>query len=188
MLSRSILSALSFYFYLGVASAASHPTVYLIRHAEKPENPHEHHGLAPDGTIRAQCLRHVFGTGSGYDIGYLMAPHVASNGEHGRAYLTVLPLAGDLGLTVDTHCKRNNVTCVAETVRSYDGPGNILISWRHGKMDEIELELGALKPIGYPDDRYDIIWTDPWPYGNVTDIRSEECPGLDVQPGLVDQA
>jgi hypothetical protein len=75
------------------------------------------------------------------------------DGEHGRAFQTVLPLADDLGLTVDTHCKRNNVKCVAETVRSYDGPGNILISWRHGMMDKIEEELGALERIEYPEDR-----------------------------------
>ncbi|KAJ5130785.1 60S ribosome biogenesis protein Rrp14 [Penicillium bovifimosum] len=184
MLSQSILSALSF--CLGVASAELHPTVYLIRHAEKPADPRDH-GLTPDGIKRAQCLRHVFGAGSGYDIGYIMAPHVTPDGEHRRAFQTVLPLADDLGLTIDTHCKRNDVICVAGTVRSYDGPGNILISWRHGKMDKIEEELGALEPIEYPEDRYDLIWTDPWPYGNVTNVKSEECPGLDVRPGLVDQ-
>ncbi|KAF4762054.1 hypothetical protein HAV15_006635 [Penicillium sp. str.  len=36
--------------------------------------------------------------------------------------------------------------------------------------------------------RFDLIWTDPWPYGNITSIKSEECPGLDVRTGLVDQS
>lgn len=36
--------------------------------------------------------------------------------------------------------------------------------------------------------RFDLIWTDPWPYGNITSINSEECPGLDVRTGLVDQS
>jgi hypothetical protein len=73
MLPQSILSAICFFF--GVASAKPHPTVYLIRHAEKPANPQDH-GLTPDGTKRAQCLRQVFGAGSGYDIGHIMAPRV----------------------------------------------------------------------------------------------------------------
>lgn len=36
---------------------------------------------------------------------------------------------------------------------------------------------------------FDLIWTLPWPYDKVTDIRSEDCPGLDVDdsPGLVAQ-
>ncbi|CAG8019555.1 unnamed protein product [Penicillium salamii] len=36
--------------------------------------------------------------------------------------------------------------------------------------------------------RFDLIWTDPWPYGKVVDIASEECPVLDIEPGLVDQS
>jgi hypothetical protein len=75
------------------------------------------------------------------------------DGAHGRAFLTVLPLANDLGLTVDTHCKRKKVECVAETVRSSDGPGNILIAWRHTNIGGIEEALGAYEPIEYPDDR-----------------------------------
>lgn len=47
----------------------------MIRHGEKPQNPDEH-GLSSDGVKRAQCLRHVFGQGSEYDIGHIMAPHV----------------------------------------------------------------------------------------------------------------
>ncbi|CAG8044876.1 unnamed protein product [Penicillium nalgiovense] len=184
MLLQSVLSTLCF--CLAIASAKSYPTVYMIRHGEKPRDPKDH-GLASDGIKRAQCLRHVFGQESGYNIGYIMAPHVKKNGAHGRAFETVLPLAKDLGLTVDTHCKRKKVKCVAKTIRSYDGPGNILIAWRHSNMGGIETELGALEPIEYPDGRFDLIWTDPWPYGNVTSIKSEECPGLDVATGLVDQ-
>jgi hypothetical protein len=28
-------------------------------------------------------------------------------------------------------------------------------------------------------DRFDIIWTDPHPYDNITNTSSENCPGLD---------
>ncbi|KAB8241643.1 hypothetical protein BDV35DRAFT_384741 [Aspergillus flavus] len=90
----------------------------------------------------------------------------------------------DLGLTVDTSCKRNKVHCVAEAVNDYDGPGNILISWRHGKMRELVQALGYDDPPEYPEDRFDLIWTIPFPYDNITDIRSEDCPVLDVPEEL----
>lgn len=73
MLLQSALSALCL--CLGIASAKSHPTVYMIRHGEKPQNPNDH-GLTPDGVKRAQCLRRVFGQGSEYGIGHIMAPRV----------------------------------------------------------------------------------------------------------------
>ena len=75
------------------------------------------------------------------------------DGEHGRSLFTVQPLARDLGLTVDTHCKRGKVKCVVDAIHSYEGPGNILISWRHGPMGKIVEELGDGVPIEYPDER-----------------------------------
>ncbi|PIG80264.1 phosphoglycerate mutase family protein [Aspergillus arachidicola] len=137
------------------------PTIYLIRHGEKSGDPLDS-GLNADGWKRAECVREVF------------------EGEHRRSYETVHPLATDLGLTVDTSCKRNKVHCVAEAVNDYDGPGNILISWRHGKMRELVQALGYDDPPEYPEDRFDLIWTIPFPYDNITDIRSEDCPVLDV--------
>lgn len=58
-----------------IAVARDPPTVYLIRHGEKPAEP-DNHGLTSDGVKRAQCLRQFFGAESGYNIGYIMAPTV----------------------------------------------------------------------------------------------------------------
>lgn len=63
------------------------------------------------------------------------------------------PLAEDLGLDVDTHCSRKKPQCVADAIRSYDGPGNILIAWRHKNMAEIQEALGSSDPLEYPDER-----------------------------------
>ncbi|KAE8375064.1 hypothetical protein BDV26DRAFT_268547 [Aspergillus bertholletiae] len=167
----------------GSTHASSPPTVYLIRHGEKSGDPLDS-GLNADGWERADCIRDVFGKDSSYNIGYIMAPHVNKKGEHRRSYETVLPLATDLGLTVDTSCKRNQVNCVAEAVNAYDGPDNILISWRHGKMRQMVQALGYDEPPEYPHDRFDLIWTIPFPYDNITDIRSEDCPLLDVPAEL----
>ncbi|KAJ5085411.1 hypothetical protein N7532_010182 [Penicillium argentinense] len=184
MLLRSAL--LFFSIWTTVAFAKEYPTAYLIRHGEKPANPDDH-DLTLDGVRRAQCLRTVFGAKSKYNISHIMAPTVKWNGEHGRALKTVLPLATDLGLEVDTHCSRKKAECVADAIRSFEGPGNLLIAWRHKNIPDIQEFLGSTDPLVYPDDRFDMIWTIPYPYDKITDIRSEECPGLDTRPGLVAQ-
>ena len=56
---------------LSTLVAAHKPTVYLIRHGEKPSD--GSNGLNADGKKRAQCLRNVFGASSEYNIGYIMA-------------------------------------------------------------------------------------------------------------------
>jgi hypothetical protein len=50
---------------------AAKPTVYLIRHGEKPAD--DGIGLSAQGEQRAQCLRTVFGAASAYNIGYILA-------------------------------------------------------------------------------------------------------------------
>lgn len=57
---------------LGLAAAVAYakPTVYFIRHGEKPD---DGDGLSVAGMKRAQCLRNVFGHSSSYDIGHIMA-------------------------------------------------------------------------------------------------------------------
>lgn len=67
--------------------------------------------------------------------------------------MTVLPLAQDLGLTIDSHCSRSNAGCVADEIRSYDGPGNILVAWRHKNIPEIQEMLGSEDPLEYPSGR-----------------------------------
>ncbi|KAJ5600175.1 phosphoglycerate mutase family protein [Penicillium hetheringtonii] len=150
-----------------VHAAMAHPAIYFIRHGEKPKDGGD--GLSAKGLERAQCLRQVFGAGSGYNIGLIMAQRPKPNGKRARPYQTVAPLGKDLGIAVDISCERNDYKCVKSLVENYEGDGNILKSWGgHG--------LEAPK---YPDDRFDIIWTDPSPYSEITLEDSERCPGLD---------
>lgn len=72
----SIISLFSLLAATISTSAQVHrPTVYLVRHGEKPEDPEDHY-LNADGYKRAECLRTVFGKDSPYDIGYILAPRV----------------------------------------------------------------------------------------------------------------
>jgi hypothetical protein len=102
-----------------------------------------------------------------------------SDGSRKRPYDTVHPLAQDLGITIDTSCDRDDQSCVNKVVKNYGGSGNILICWEHDALHDIVKALGDDDAPDYPDDRFDIIWTDPPKYHSITDESSENCPGLD---------
>ncbi|KAH9893834.1 putative phosphoglycerate mutase family protein [Xylariomycetidae sp. FL2044] len=157
--------------------AVAEPTVYFIRHGEKPD---KGNGLNVEGEQRAECLRTVFGAASGYNIGHIMAQTPKSNGKRQRPYLTVKPLADDLGLTVDVSCDRDDEECVSDVVKDYDGDGSILICWEHKQLNNLAEQLGAEDVDKYPDDSFDLIWTDPYPYSGIVSVTSEDCPRLDL--------
>ncbi|KAL2060777.1 hypothetical protein VTL71DRAFT_9419 [Oculimacula yallundae] len=159
------------------ATLSSAQTVYLIRHGEKPAD--GGNGLTTQGMQRAQCLRNVFGASSQYNIEYIIAEQPKSSGKRTRPLMTVKPLANDLGLTVDTSCDRDDADCVAGLVDEYSGSGNVLICWEHDNLSDIAKALGDSSPPTYPDNSFNLIWTDPAPYKDVTAITSENCPGLE---------
>lgn len=65
------------------AVVACKPTVYLIRHGEKPEKGND---LSEQGEQRAQCLRTVFGSTSEYNIGHVMAQTPKSSEQSVRPW------------------------------------------------------------------------------------------------------
>ncbi|TGO61011.1 hypothetical protein BOTNAR_0136g00140 [Botryotinia narcissicola] len=174
---RPQLFVTSFLTLLTLPLSVSSQTVYLIRHGEKPAD--GGNGLSALGLQRAQCLRNVFGNESIYDIKYIMAMTPKSDGERTRPLDTVQPLATDLNITVDISCDRDDADCVADIVNQYEGEGNILISWQHGALTDIVKALGDENAPKWKKHAYDIIWTDPKPYTGLTEITSENCPGLD---------
>ncbi len=50
-----------------------------------------------------------------------------ADGSQQRPYDTVVPLAGDLHLPVDTSCQRDDTDCVKKVIKNYTGSGNILV-------------------------------------------------------------
>ncbi|KAJ5691257.1 hypothetical protein N7488_011992 [Penicillium malachiteum] len=171
-----MVKAISLLLLAAASLAVADPTVYLIRHGEKPD---DGDGLSSEGLERAQCLRTVFGASSSYNIGHIMAQTPKSDGSRQRPYDTVEPLAEDLGLTVDTSCDRDDPGCVKDVVDGYTGSGNILICWEHDALTDIVEKLGDDDAPDYPDDSFNIIWTDPSPYTDITSETTENCPGLD---------
>ncbi|KAM4061156.1 phosphoglycerate mutase family protein [Hirsutella rhossiliensis] len=172
------MKLLSFLLLTGVALAAAKPTVFFIRHGEKPPS-HDNPTLSPKGKKRAQCIRSVFGDNSNFDIGYIMAETPKKSGFRQRPFDTVAPLASDLGLEIDTSCGKKDIDCVRDAVENYEGKGNILICWEHKRIKKIAKALGARHVKKYPKYAFDLIWIDPYPYDEIVDIISEDCPGLD---------
>ncbi|CAG9989612.1 unnamed protein product [Clonostachys byssicola] len=156
---------------------ACEPALYMIRHGEKPDDGSV--GLSRKGRKRAQCLRRVFGFKSLCNIGYVIAQDYKKSGKRKRPYDTVAPVASDLGLEVDTSCDRDDSECVKKLIQNYKGDKNILLCWQHGQMNNILEALGAEDVENYPEDRYDLIWTVPSPYDEITAETSENCRGLD---------
>ncbi|KAF9899584.1 hypothetical protein EC991_008597 [Linnemannia zychae] len=159
------------------------PTVYLIRHGEKPSDGSV--GLSATGIQRSQCLRTVFGNSSQYNIGYIMAQQFDSAGNQARPYLTVQPLAADLGLTIDHSCARDDPFCVKNAVNNYKGSGNILICWQHTALSDIAKALNGNNSISYTNKHYGQIGTDVYPYNTVT-LSDENCPGLSNQASIIE--
>ncbi len=113
-------------FFLLASVAAATPTVYFIRHGEKPSSGN---GLSTKGLQRAQCLKTVFGASSQYNIGHIMAQTPQSDGSQQRPYDTVLPLAGALGLTVDTSCQRDDSDCVVQMIKLLSSSTKNILIW-----------------------------------------------------------
>ncbi|CEJ92373.1 hypothetical protein VHEMI08027 [[Torrubiella] hemipterigena] len=157
------------------AAEATKPTIYLIRHAEK-----DSHGLINErGKQREKCLVNLFGKDSDYDINYMIAPKYHDGKPvTERPYNSTLPLAESLGLKIHDKCEYDDMKCAAKQALAYKGPGNVLVAWEHVRLRKVSEYIGADDVPKYPDDRFDLIYTQKSPYTEVV-VTSEECPGLD---------
>jgi hypothetical protein len=91
-----------------------------------------------------------------------------------RPLLTVQPLANDLGLTVDTSVKRDDVEKAAKAAKAWKGPGNVLVCWEHGELAKIATAIGVQGEVKYPGDRFDLIWVIRHPYTEIGEVGSED--------------
>ena len=147
----------------------------LIRHGEKPpktgpppcgvhEDGVEHeHSLTVRGWQRAGALVPFFATPRDPAIARPDAlyspPRRHDDGDHGRPYQTLIPLAERLGLAVNTSFALDAETELAADVRTREGV--VLIAWEHRRIPLIaNALLGAetTAPQAWPDDRFDLVW------------------------------
>ncbi|KAI5475560.1 hypothetical protein MNV49_001156 [Pseudohyphozyma bogoriensis] len=154
--------------------------VVFIRHGEKPGRAGM--GLSEIGKQRAQCLRDVFGKESEFDFGLVFAaPRDQLIKDQERTYMTVSPLAEDLGLDIEISCANEPASCVANKIEEFvkTSDKDVLICWKHRDLVTIARALGAHAYQGYPDDRNDIMWI--MEGHEIVEKRSEHCPIIDAR-------
>jgi hypothetical protein len=97
-------------------------------------------------------------------------------------------LAESLGLKPDASIDRDDASGVADAAKSFKGPGNVLICWEHGQLEDIAKEIGVKRyaegsgwtgKVKYPGDRFDLIWEVKSPWKEVSEVKSEKVKGLD---------
>ncbi|GIJ91152.1 hypothetical protein Asppvi_010117 [Aspergillus pseudoviridinutans] len=158
-------------------------TVYMIRHAEKPDDGSPH--LSSRGLARAEHLREYFGKGSGFDIGYIIAEHPRQDSRL-HPYETVKPLVDDLGVPFNIEIDRDDAAGVASAVNKYKGASNILICWEHHNLSNIAKAIGiegfaegsgGSGEVKYPGSHFDLVWVVPAPYDKITRVLSQDTVG-----------
>jgi broad specificity phosphatase PhoE len=169
-------------------------TIFVIRHAEKPDAKHQgvneagsndNESLTPLGWQRAGGLAVFFGPKGGLPAPdrifaaaaekEKVAPHQKVGSKSNRPLETVTPLAAKLGITaMDTYTKGEEAGLVGEVVKL---GGATLICWQHEAIPEIaKLIMGTQAgiPDPWPDDRFDVVWCftrigagKPWTFNQV---------------------
>jgi hypothetical protein len=159
----------------------SSPRIMLIRHAEKPADPPPPHGVTKHGdhddqslTVtgwqRAGALACFFAPTAGpLQSPLLSTPAVvfaalpgSSGSEESQSHRpveTISPLAGKLGLTIDTEFTKGQEVQVAEAAMAQAGA--VLICWQHKDLHLIANQIlgnDTTAPQQWPGDRYDMVW------------------------------
>jgi hypothetical protein len=156
--------------------------IFVIRHAEKPEGPHQppfgvnkdgvqdHHSLWPVGWVRAGALTALFAPADGHFRTGVQAPTVLRSNWYGdkkttaehRSYETIHPLSRRLGLKIKSTTEAGNEKQLIEDILG-DDSGATLVCWEHSRIPALACHIptgpGTVIPSRWPDDRYDIIWS-----------------------------
>jgi len=153
-------------------------TIYLIRHAEKPDGTSngvtetgvpDPDSLIPRGWQRAGALTTLFGSkdrlsapariyaaGAGKEK---VAKHLKVGSNSARPVETITPLAAKLGVNpVVSYDKGDEQNLVTDVLKE-GSPA--LICWQHEVIPRIaELILGnkGEAPQSWPSDRFDVVW------------------------------
>jgi broad specificity phosphatase PhoE len=169
-------------------------TLLLIRHGEKPRadgmGVDEHgnatpDGLTPQGWARAGALVTLFAPNSTTVNSALPSPGALVTPRYHkpvhRAYLTLLPLAQRLGMTIlAEHPVDGHPAKIVKSLVAMD-TGVVLLCWEHDHLVKIADAVARALPVTNPgdvpaswaDDRFDMIWrfdrdeqTQTWAFGS----------------------
>jgi hypothetical protein len=179
----------------------NHPTLMLIRHAEKPaaderavnrQGAEDGQSLSVTGWMRAGALVSLFAPADGRDHRpllpqprHLVAARPTTQRPSTRPRDTLLPLAEALGLSIDEQWSAEDPhPAVAAALRRLEGP--VLVCWRHEDLPAlaVELLLGRSAPSRWPPSRYDLVWViqQIGPSWRLTQVAQFLLPGDSARP------
>jgi hypothetical protein len=167
--------------------SASPDVIYIIRHAEKPEEPtpsraapaqrgvdfhgnQNEHSLLPRGWQRSGALAALFDPSRGpLRTGLqvpraLISPSYGDGGKtaHHRTHQTIRGVSDRLGIAIATDFAKGHEPQLAAALKK-SGQGAVLICWDHTHIPALASALplvhGTVIPKTWPDDRFDVIWT-----------------------------
>lgn len=166
----------------------------LIRHGEKPpkdgpppagvhEDGVQHeHSLIVRGWQRAGALVPFFATPWDPAIEsptcLYSPPRRGDDGDHGRPYETLMPLAARLNVPADVSFALDEEKELVAQVR--ERPGVALIAWEHKRIPLIANALlgdATTAPQAWPDDRFDLVW--------IFDLQSDGRYAFSQRPQLL---
>jgi len=133
-------------------------TIYIIRHAEKPEDPHDPN-LSPQGVERAQALaknyEKLFGR-----LDCLFAAETSAGSA--RSVQTINPLAQTIRVEIDSGVSNKDYSVLAAKLLAgttdYGGK-TVLICWHHENIPDLAQGLRAANaPANWMDEVFDRIW------------------------------
>jgi phosphohistidine phosphatase SixA len=133
-------------------------TVFIIRHAEKPEDPQDPN-LSPQGVERAQALakncEKLFGK-----LDCLFAAETSASSS--RPVDTIHPLAQSVDLEIDSSVGNKDYSVVAAKLLAgptdYGGK-TVLICWHHESIPKLAQGLRAVNaPVNWESEVFDRIW------------------------------
>ena len=147
-----------------IAEGAGHPPgarkVILIRHGEKEGHKgHWKNGLSHAGKARAQCLAARYG---GLGVTNLFA---FDNKPTTRPVDTLVPLARELGIEINTQFKRGQIAQMANFIFALPLSSLSIICWQHDVMGQIAQRLGVADAdipadlMHVPKDSWDKQWS-----------------------------
>jgi hypothetical protein len=173
------------------AAVTQDTLIMIIRHGEKPDDStsgidasgnEDDSSMTATGWDRAHRLVDLFTPAAGPVRPGLARPAAIyaaganENGEGQRTRETVAPLAGRLGIPVNTGFGKGDGQALVEHVMTQPGP--TLISWQHSEIPAIAGAFPAVTPTPpaeWPDDRFDVIWTltrtaDGWRFAQLPEL------------------
>lgn len=144
-----------------LAAQAGPARIILIRHGEKPADPHNPH-LSPAGVRRAQDLvtfvtRDPAITGPGVPVA-IFATQTTRDDDGQRTQETVAPLARALHLQVQTPYHGSEFARLARAILSDRAVAGktILICWNHEEIPQLAAALGVQpEPRKWKDGNFD---------------------------------